>query len=981
MLLFRSEKTAFLLRYPKVFALGSALFVFLGLWALHNNERTLSLQRQRIEVIEKLTVLHAKLSSSLTSTIAAARVLAVSLATHPDLSKEEFVILANEVMAANLSIRNLVLVRDTIANYVYPLEGNEKILGVNYRNLPEQWPVYQRMMQERSIQVAGPLNLVQGGTGLVVRIPVYKPGDPSQFLGSIAMVVQYDTLMSEIGMDSTQNELNIAIRGRDGAGMQGEVFYGSPALFDGNPVLQDVVLPGGRWVLAAEPMGRWQGSTRVTRIIEIFGAILMLLVASLSYQWIVRNRLRLQNEKELVQSQRLLQARDEALSVTSQGVLIADFDTHVSYVNQAGCFLTGLSQSELLGMQLDALFGAPLSAQKLQQQGTHSTLLHEISRERADGRLIWLELSLTTVLDFSNSPRQFVLLLRDITEKKHTENELQIAAMAFETQEGILIMDADKTILRVNRAFSKITGFEPAAAIGQPFAILQSGRHDPAFYEEMWRTINTLHFWQGEIWNRRQNGEEYAERLVISAVRAADGSISNYVSSFMDVTEQKNAEEKIHQLAFYDPLTNLPNRRLLMDRLGRAMAATKRHLRYGAVLMIDLDNFKTLNDTQGHNVGDQLLVQIGRRIGACTRTEDTVSRTGGDEFVVVMEGLHLEAGQAAILAEVVAEKIRQVLCQLIPLEHLVYESSGSIGVTLFCNENISIDELLKRADMAMYQAKALGKNSIRFFDPSMQAALESRTTLENDLRAALANNQFELHYQLQVSALGDPIGAETLLRWRHPGRGMVSPLDFIALAEETGLILPIGLWVLESACRQLKKWDSDARCNGMQLAVNVSARQFHQANFFDEVKRIVQETGANPVLLKLELTESVVLEHVDAVIEKMHKINELGIHFSMDDFGTGYSSLSYLQRLPLQQLKIDRSFVHNQMFDGSNANIVRTIIALGSSLGLNVIAEGVETAEQRDFLLNAGCLAYQGYFFGKPVPIAQFESQLSHSAQ
>lgn len=971
--MFRSEKSAFLLNYPKAFALGSALFVFLALWALQKNERTLSMQSQRIEVIEKLALVRAKLSSSITSTISAARVLAVTFATHPDLSKEEFVILANEVMASNLSIRNLVLVRDTIATYVHPLEGNEKILGANYRNLPAQWPVYQRMMQERSIQVAGPLNLVQGGIGLVVRVPVYKPGVPSQFLGSIAMVVQYDTLIAELGIDSPENELNLAIRGRDGAGMPGEVFQGSPALFDRNPVLQEIALPGGRWILAAEPVAGWQGSTRGTRTIEFFGALLIVLVASLSYQWIVRNRLRLRNEKELIQSQRLLQARDEALSATSQGVFIASSETRVTYVNLAGCFLTGRSQSDLIGKQLGDLFGDTLSSQKLQQDGIERTMQHEISRERPDGELIWLELALTSVLDSANMPCQFVLLLRDITEKKLTEKELKIAAMAFETQEGILIMDIHKTILRVNRAFTKITGFEPAEAIGQPFSILHSGRQDSAFYEEMWRAIDTLHFWQGEVWNRRQNGEEYAERLVISAVLAPDGSICNYVSSFMDVTEQKSAEEKIHQLAFYDPLTNLPNRRLLMDRLGRAMATTRRHLRFGAVLMIDLDNFKTLNDTQGHNVGDQLLVQIGRRIQACTRTEDTVSRTGGDEFVVVMEALHAEQEQAAIHAEVVAEKIRQILSQLIPLEHLAYESSGSIGVTLFCNENISIDELLKRADMAMYQAKALGKNSIRFFDPSMQAALESRTALENDLRGALGNNQFELHYQLQVSALGDPIGAETLLRWRHPIRGMVSPLDFIALAEETGLILPIGLWVLESACQQLKKWDADARCNGMQLAVNVSARQFHQANFFDEVRRVVQESGANPALLKLELTESVVLEHVDAVIEKMHRINELGIHFSMDDFGTGYSSLSYLQRLPLQQLKIDRSFVQNLMSDSNNANIVRTIITLGSSLGLNVIAEGVETAEQRDFLLHAGCLAYQGYLFGKPMPLAEFE--------
>lgn len=539
-----------------------------------------------------------------------------------------------------------------------------------------------------------------------------------------------------------------------------------------------------------------------------------------------------------------------------------------------------------------------------------------------------------------------------------------------------MITDTHSIILRVNRAFTEITGYEAAEAIGQPVSILRSGRHDQAFYHGMWQTIAENRYWSGEVWNRRKNGEVYPERLVISSVVADDGSVSNYVGSFTDITEYKISEEKVHQLAFFDPLTNLPNRRLLFDRLGRALASTGRHRRHGAILMIDLDNFKTLNDTRGHNVGDQLLIEIGQRLTACTRTEDTVSRTGGDEFVVVLEELHAELKQAATQAEGVAEKIRQILNQPIALGNIDYESSGSIGISMFCDEPVGIDELLRRADMAMYQAKALGKNSLRFFDPSMQAALESRTALETDLRHAIGTGQFVLHYQLQTSALGDPIGAEILLRWNHPSRGLVSPLDFIPVAEDTGLILPIGLWVLETACRQIKTWAAIPDKAGLQLAVNVSAKQFRQPTFVEEVKDILQRTGANPVLLKLELTESVVLEEVDTVIEKMHALKNIGVCFSLDDFGTGYSSLSYLQRLPLNQLKIDRSFVHNLPRDKNNATIVRTIISLGESLGLHVIAEGVETAEQRDFLLRSGCQAYQGYYFCKPVAIDEFEELL-----
>lgn len=972
---------------PKIGAIGSAMLVLLAVWMLDRNEQQLNTQKQRVEVIEKLSMLQAKLGSGLNSTISAARVLAVTFATHPDLSQDEFTRLAAEAGASNTSIRNVALIRGTRVEYVYPLKGNERVIGVDYHDLPQQWPVYQRMMQEKAIQVAGPLTLIQGGTGLVVRIPVYaqaRQGEPhlekkdnAAFLGSVGMVVDYKNLLADAGLPQLQQQISVAIRRQDVKSGRGDVFLGDPATFADEAITQQITLPGSAWEMAAEPAGGWQTASRGSRAIEVLGGILSLVMATLSYQWLLRSRLREENEKKLINSEALLRLRNDALSATSQGVIITAADGRITYANQAASYLSGLPQHYLLGVNLAELYGDKIGAFIHEDARSRSkTLQHEISRETSDGTMIWLDLSVNLVKDEHGTFSQYVCVLHEITGKKLAEQELKIAAMAFETQEGIMITDTANIIVRVNRAFTAITGYEAEEAIGQPVSLLRSGRHDQVFYQEMWQSIAEHRYWSGELWNRRKNGEVYPERLVISAVLSDDGSICNYVGSFTDITEYKISEEKIHQLAFFDPLTDLPNRRLLIDRLGRALASTIRHKRHGAILMIDLDNFKTLNDTRGHNVGDQLLIETGHRIKACIRAEDTVSRTGGDEFVVVLEELHQDSGLAAAQAESAAEKIRQVLNQPIVLDNIDYESSGSIGITLFSEEPTGIDELLKRADMAMYQAKALGRNSLRFFDPSMQAALETRTALETDLRHAIVAGEFVLHYQLQVSALGDPIGAEVLLRWNHPVKGLVSPLDFIPLAEETGLILPIGLWVLETACVQIKKWEKIADKAGLQLAVNVSAKQFRQPSFVEDIKNILRRTGANPVLLKLELTESVVLDEVDTVIQKMHALKEIGVCFSLDDFGTGYSSLSYLQRLPLNQLKIDRSFVHNLPQDKNNATIVRTIINLGESLGLNVIAEGVETPEQRDFLLRSGCQAYQGYFFCKPISIAAFEELL-----
>jgi diguanylate cyclase (GGDEF)-like protein len=444
-----------------------------------------------------------------------------------------------------------------------------------------------------------------------------------------------------------------------------------------------------------------------------------------------------------------------------------------------------------------------------------------------------------------------------------------------------------------------------------------------------------------------------------------------------DITERKHAEEEIHHLAFYDPLTELPNRRLVQDRLGRALAISNRSRHYGALLFLDLDNFKTLNDTRGHDVGDQLLIESARRISASLRAGDTVARLGGDEFLVLLEGLSTEMQDAAVQARHVGEKIREALSEPYLLAGREFRCAASIGATLFFAEAESVETLLKHADLAMYKAKDAGRNTLRFFDPAMQTALDVRSALETDLRRATEGGQLRLYYQPQVDNASRLIGAEALLRWEHPERGMVMPGSFISLAEETSLILPIGEWVLTTACVQIKAWSTASATRDLKLAVNVSARQFRQPGFVDQVRKILTQTGANPQSLKIELTESMVLDDVGDTFEKMHALKALGIGFSLDDFGTGSSSLSYLTRLPLDQLKIDRSFVVNLPDDRNDAIIAQTIITMGKSLGLDVIAEGVETEAQREFLDRHDCSAYQGYLFSRPLPLAEFSRLLT----
>jgi diguanylate cyclase (GGDEF)-like protein/PAS domain S-box-containing protein len=572
---------------------------------------------------------------------------------------------------------------------------------------------------------------------------------------------------------------------------------------------------------------------------------------------------------------------------------------------------------------------------------------------------------------------------RVISRIRYIENELlaneanlRISATAFESQESLIITDANGLILRINKAFSQNSGYTQEEVIGQSPRMFKSGRHSPEFYQDMWKTLTIHGFWQGEIWDKRKNGQIYPKWLSISAVMGPDLQISHYIGSYIDITERKESEEKIKHLAFHDHLTNLPNRRLLLDRLKMALTVSERSGKKGALLFIDLDNFKDINDTLGHDIGDLLLQQVAQRLESCLYAVDTVSRMGGDEFVVIVQDLSELSTDAARRAELVGMKVLAALRLPFKVNQNEFNCTASIGITLFDGKEHLKDELMKQADIAMYHAKKSGRNTLRFFDIEMQDAINMRTTLDGELHLAIENQQFQLYYQIQVDETREPIGAEALIRWQNPTRGMLAPAEFIGLAEETGLILPIGKWVLETACAQLKMWQVNDLFHNLVLAINVSANQFYQVDFADQVQSCIKLHAINPKRLKLELTESLMLKDIDDTVSKMNALKNIGVQLSLDDFGTGYSSLQYLKRLPIDQIKIDRSFVNDIVSDSNGAAIVQTIIAMAETLGLTIIAEGVENEEQREFLYLRGCRNFQGYLFGKPVPIEQFEAFL-----
>ena len=690
-----------------------------------------------------------------------------------------------------------------------------------------------------------------------------------------------------------------------------------------------------------------------------------------------------------------IQHNKQRLSAVIDGARIGTWEWDI----QTGEAVLNERWANMLGYTLEALLPHDIECWKrlmhpddlpqavalleLHFSGQHSDFEMQCRMQHQDGHWVWVNTrGRVTTWTPEGLPWKMFGTHIDISAQQQARISLQeqadyTQAVLDNIVDGLITIDQRGVIVSFNPAAEQIFGYAAHEVIGLNVKMLMPSPHREAHdgylrdYEDNGhsRIIGIGR----ELRGQHKSGNLFPIELAVSQVTR--GGVPMFVGLVRDITRRKAAEQEIERLAFYDPLTKLPNRRLLMDRLQHAMSTSKRSGQYGALLFMDLDNFKNLNDTAGHAVGDQLLQQVAERLTSTLREGDTIARLGGDEFVVILEGLHEDAEHAATRAEAVVEKIHQVLSQRYRLGDRDYLNSPSIGVTLFIDHEHSLDDLLKQADLAMYQAKSSGRNTFRFFDPQMQARLMARTQMEADLRTAVSESQFQLFFQPQVDHLGHTVGAEALIRWPHPQRGMVPPNQFIPVAEEMGLIVPIGLWVLETACQVLLDWAREPETAALTLAINISARQFRQADFVDQVKAVLARAGARPERLKLELTESMLVSNVSDIIAKMSALKDIGVSFSLDDFGTGYSSLSYLKRLPLDQLKIDQSFVREICNSPNDAAIARTIVALGHSMGMAVIAEGVEDEAQRAKLGSIGCLTYQGYLFGRPVPLSEWSTQ------
>ena len=595
----------------------------------------------------------------------------------------------------------------------------------------------------------------------------------------------------------------------------------------------------------------------------------------------------------------------------------------------------------------------------------------ELRLRNAKGEMVWLNNSMTLISSEKGWPLVATGVAVDVTAQRQAEEAVKLSARVFESaQESIIVTDARFNIVSVNPAFLEMTGYAANDVLGKNPRLLSSGRHSAEFYAAMWQAINRDDKWQGEVWNSRKNGEAFPAWVRVSVCRDMAGAICNYVGIATDISERLAAQESIRLLAYFDPLTQLPNRRMLQDRVGQALASAEREGKQSALLFIDLDQFKTINDSLGHSAGDQLLIEVAKRLLGCVRRMDTVARLGGDEYVVLLTEVTLEG------ASEVARKILDVVARPFQFDEHELGVTPSLGISIFPQDGCDFETLLKHADTAMYRAKDAGRNAYQFFTREMNSAALERLVLENSLRQGLERGEFILYYQPQINvASGRIVGAEALVRWRHPKIGLVPPGKFIPAAEISGLIVSIGDWVLRESCRQNRAWQ-DAGLPSISIAVNISSVQFRGGQLEANVRLALADTGMPAECLELELTEGILMGGANETVETLKRLSEMGVKLAIDDFGTGYSSLSYLKRFPIDKLKIDQSFVRDIVSDPDDWAIANAVISMGHSLRMSVIAEGVEHAEQLEILKNEGCDEVQGYHFSVPLPANEFAEVL-----
>ena len=893
-----------------------------------------------------------------------------------------------------------------VIEYLWPWEGNERIWGLDISSQPTNLAAVLAARATGQPVVSAPFELLQEKEqrqGFILREPIFAEGAGAGFVGSVGVSVRVSAMLDAIASAGFFN--GVALRLEDvGSVADNAAPTTAPALAPAPALLgQFGVWPDAsaarelrvlqvhdrRWRLTFVPtrsmlsdverqLPWWMGSA---------GVALTLLLAVLA-SLLVRERALALGEAQS-SNEALEQSEQRFRAVFNQaavGVSLTRVDTgQILRVNQRYCDIVGYSAEELLQRDVQSLchpddYAANEAQLKRLAAGDITAFHMEKRLLRKGGDEVWVDLTVSPIWQPGEAPVYNVSVIQDITGRRRMQEQLResernLRDILDHLPVGVLLVQGGERIVFRNRSFVQITGYTEQDVDGTqhwwerayPDAQLRerTRRHWDALCDAARQGDGSIRAGEYDITCR--DGQH--RTVDISGVLLG----ADHLVFFEDLSERKAAEEEATYLAYYDPLTGLPNRRMLLDQVRQAMATSAQTGRCGALLMLDLDHFKTINETRGHDWGDMLLRQVAERLRACTHEEHTVARHGDDEFMVVLEALADNAADAAVQAQEAAQRIQAALRAPYMLGGEPWHATVSMGAAIFQGLGESVDDLLKRADLAMYQAKAAGRDTLQFYDPRIQAVVHARAALEADMRAGLEQGQFELFYQAQMDH-GRITGCECLLRWRHPRDGFVSPAAFVPLAEETGLILPLGEWVLQTACRQLAAWARQPALAHLTLAVNVSPRQFHQAAFVSQVLAALAGSGADARHLKLELTEGLLLQDVEDTIAKMVQLKGYGVGFSLDDFGTGYSSLSYLKRLPLDQLKIDQGFVRDVLTDPNDATIARTIVALGTSLGLHVIAEGVETEAQREFLERSDCHAWQGYLLSRPLPVAEFEA-------
>jgi len=881
-----------------------------------------------------------------------------------------------------------------VIKWVYPLEGNERSIGLNQLSFPQQKKSALLAKISRKLTLAAPVDLIQGGQALIGRWPVWiEQGDEQIFWGFTNVTLKLDDFLEEVKLTELRKQ---GYHYRLEKVVENDInkFIASST----NHLIQDkdwldinIHVPNGEWILKLTPKDGW-----LTNEIFIFDlgialslSLLFSILGGLSWRIFLTKQQLEEKVKERTKEVTYAHNRVTSLLDAIPDMLFElDEDNTIVYCHAPSFNLHGFTAESVTGRKIEEIL--PTDVVQLHYQAFREAKetgysigitfsIYDNEKER------WFELSVTYAHKNEDFDARYVVVPRDVTVIKAAEVESRIAATAFESHDAVIITDIDKKIIRVNKAFQKITGYSEKEVLGRTTEILDSERHDSDFYEAINSQLKVLGHWEGEVWCRKKDGTIYPELLSISVVYDDLGNPIHHVSISKDITQIKQNEKTINQLSFYDSLTCLPNRTMVVEHVADLLskrggfstddAVISASKDMGAILFIDLDDFKNINDTKGHPIGDLFLQKVAERLSRCIKNSGMVARFGGDEFIVVLPPKDAECIKLETEGNIL-QKIHTELSRPILIQGDNYAVSTSIGFATI-DENVQVaTDVFKNAELAMYEAKTLGKSQTCYYSARMQEVLSNKRELESALRDAIKNDEFMLYYQPQFDRFGHIKGVEALIRWYHPKRGLISPMEFIPLAEESKLIIPIGQWVTRTACLQLKAWQNTPKLKNITISVNVSALQFSQKGFVNEIESILKETEISPDQLQLELTESMLVTDKESIALKMSELKTLGIQFSLDDFGTGYSSLSYLQKLPFDQLKIDQSFVRTLTNDDMGS-LAFAIAAMGSSLGLEVIAEGVETQLQLDRLKQCECDLFQGYFTGYPEPAEKLEHQFS----